>query len=66
MPYELHIDARLVAIFATTEQALAHAREALRERAETEVEILDAATKQAVMPASSRDWREHLAREVGF
>lgn len=66
MAYELHIDRRHVATFETTDKALEHARDLLRQNAESEVEILDSASRRAVMPASSASWREHLANEIGY
>jgi hypothetical protein len=66
MSYELHIDKKHVANFATLDEALTRARDAVRERPDCETEILDSETKQAVEPASSRRWRDELSNEVGY
>jgi hypothetical protein len=66
MPYELHIDRRHVATFATSDEALEHARAALKERPGCEPEILDSETKRAFEPAASRRWRDELANKIGY
>lgn len=64
MPYELHIDKTLARTCATLEEAQAHARGALLDRPDCEVEILDPVTKRAVEPASSTRWREELSDKM--
>ncbi len=66
MAFELHVDQRHVATFATLDEALARARETLLSNPDAEPEILDSETKRAVEPASSSRWREELSRKVGF
>jgi len=66
MAFELHVDRRHVATFASLDEALARAREMLLSNPDAEPEILDSETKRAVEPASSRRWREELSRKVGF
>ncbi len=66
MAYELHIDRRHVATFASLDEALMRAREMLLSQPDCEPEILDPETKRAVEPGSSRRWREELSQKVGF
>ncbi len=66
MAFELHIDRRHVASFPTLDEALARAREVMREQPDCEPEILDSETKRAVEPGSSRRWREELAHKIGY
>lgn len=66
MPYELHIGRRHLATFPTLDEALARAREVMREQPNAEPEILDSETKRAVDPGSSRQWREDLSNKIGY
>lgn len=64
MPCELHINKSHVATCATLEEAQTRAREILLDRPDWEVEILDPATKRAVVPASSTRWRDELSHKM--
>lgn len=66
MAFELHIDRKHIATFATLDDALARARDAVREKPDCETEILDSETRRAVEPASSRRWREELSHKIGY
>jgi hypothetical protein len=66
MPYELYIDKRLTGRFDSSEEALEHAREAVKSRSDCEPEIIDTATGRAFEPAASQRWRDDLANKVGF
>jgi hypothetical protein len=66
MPYELRIDGKPVETFDSEEEAMHHARNAMRTRPESEPEILDTATGKPVSPGASKAWRDDLARKVGF
>jgi len=66
MPFELHIDKSHVATCKTLEEAQTRARQAVIDRADCEVEILDPVTKRAVEPASSTRWRDELSHKIGY
>jgi hypothetical protein len=66
MPYELRMDGRSVQTFDTEEEAVAHAREAIQMRPDSEPEIWDMTTGQPVAPGASKAWRDELARKIGF
>ncbi len=66
MSYELHLDRQLVATYATLDEALTHARAAVRDNPDCDPEILDSETKRAVEPGASRRWREELSNKIGY
>ena len=66
MGYEVRIDRQLVASYPNSEAAVARVRLELRTRPNCEPEILDTTTGEPFAPASSRDWREQLAGEIGY
>jgi hypothetical protein len=66
MPYELRIDGHAVQTFDTEEEAVAHAREAMQKRLESEPEIFDTTTGRAAAPGASKPDRDALAAKVGF
>lgn len=66
MPYELRAKGRLVQTFDTEEEAVAGAREILLTQPDSELEIWDMTTGKPAAPAASKEWRDDLARKVGF
>jgi len=66
MPYTVRLDGKTVATFDTQEEAVARASAMLREDADKQPEVLDAATGQPVAPGASKGSRDDLARKVGF
>jgi hypothetical protein len=66
MAYELRLDANTVRRFETMEDALACARQRLRENPDAEPALRDSETGDPVAPGASRSWREHLSNEVGY
>lgn len=66
MRYELRMNGQSVQTFDTEEEAIAHAREAMRSQPESEPEILDTTTGKPIGPAADKASRDDLARKVGF
>jgi hypothetical protein len=66
MPYELRMGGQTVQIFETEEEAIAHAREAMQKRSESEPEIFDTNTGKPVTLGASKPDRDDLAAKVGF
>jgi hypothetical protein len=66
MPYELRMGGQAVQTFDTEEEAVAHAREAMQKRPESEPEIFDMTTGKPVAPGASKADRDNLATKVGF
>ena len=66
MPYELRMNGHAIQTFDTEEEAVAHAREAMQKRPESEPEIFDTAAGKPVAPGASKADRDDLATKVGF
>jgi len=66
MSYQVRIDGKTVASYATQEEALAHVRAAVAEDANREPEIVDSHTGRSVEPASTKRWRDDLSHKVGY
>jgi len=66
MGYELRIDGRLTAIYASPEHALDRVRVLMKSNCDLEPEVLDTRTGRAFEPAASIRWREELATKIGF
>ena len=66
MPYELRVPGRKPIAYDTEPEAVAAARQCLREDAEAEPEVIDLATGKPCAPGASAAWREELRRNVGF
>ncbi len=66
MPYELRVLGSSVATFETSDEALAHAREVIKDNPDAEPEIFDTATGEPLEPASSKASRDDLARKIGY
>ena len=66
MPFELRINKRTVAIFDSSDEALARARDEVKAQPDCEPEVLDAATGQAIAPGASMRSRDELAKKVGY
>jgi hypothetical protein len=66
MPFEVRIENQPVHIAQTEEEALRHAREAIRARPDCEPEIFDIRTGRPMEPAASKSARDTLANEIGY
>lgn len=66
MPYELRMPGRKPVTFETEPEAMAAARQCLREDLAAEPEVIDLATGKACAPGSTAAWREEFTQEVGF
>jgi hypothetical protein len=66
MPYELRAKGRPVQTFDTEEEAVAGARKILLTQPDSELEIWDMTTGKPAAPGASKEWRDDLARKVGF
>jgi hypothetical protein len=66
MPYEFRMDGKSVQTFDTEEEAVSHAKDAMRTRPESEPEIFDTVTGKPISPGASKAWRDDLASKVGF
>jgi hypothetical protein len=66
MSYELRKDGRVAGRFETSKEAEAHAREMLRENADSVIEVIDLTTGRPYGPAASAEDREAMARKIGF
>jgi hypothetical protein len=64
MPYELRMNGKTVQTFDTEEEAIAHAREVIKTRPDSEPEIWDTTTGKPAAPAASKEWRDDLARKM--
>lgn len=66
MPFIVRVGGKTLARYATENEALARAREIVRDDADQQPEILDADTGRAVAPGASAGSREDLAGKIGF
>lgn len=66
MAYELRLEGQASELFVTTEAALRRVRSIIRNQPDADPEIVDTRTGRAFEPAASKDWREELARKLGY
>jgi hypothetical protein len=66
VPYELRVLGSSIATFASSEEALAHARDVIKDNPDAEPEIFDTATGEPLEPAASKASREDLAKKIGY
>jgi hypothetical protein len=66
VPYERRMGGQTVQTFDTEEETVAHAREAMQKRPESEPEVFDATTGKLAAPGASKADRDDLAANVGF
>jgi hypothetical protein len=66
MPFMLRINGRDCGTFPTEDEAVARAREVVRDTPDAEPEIIDTETGRAAAPAASESRRDDLANKVGY
>lgn len=66
MPFIVRLDVKTLATCATEDEALARARDIVRENADKQPEVLDSRTGRGVAPGASARSRDHLAQKTGF
>jgi hypothetical protein len=66
MPFEVRIRGKTACVCESQEEAVEHAREAMKADPDCHAEILDSATGRSAAPAASRRSREDLAKKVGY
>ena len=66
MAYEFRVGGVSRAQFATQEEALEAAKQALLEDPNSDAEVIDLATGRAAAPGASKRWRDELRNKVGF
>lgn len=66
MSYQVRVNGKVAASYATQEEALAHVRAVVAENPDQEPEIVDSDTGRSVEPASTQRWRDDLSGKVGY
>ncbi len=66
MAYELRVGSVARESFPTEEEAIAAVRALILAEPDAEPEVFDLATGRPCAPGASRNWREELAKRVGF
>jgi hypothetical protein len=66
MRYEVRLNGKAIAAYATPEEALERVREMLQQDADLQLEIIDLETGRSYAPAASVPEGEELATKVGF
>jgi hypothetical protein len=66
MRYELRVNGRAIEFYDDPNDALDRVRILIKLDCNVEPEVIDTSTGRAFEPAASIDWREELAKKVGF
>jgi hypothetical protein len=66
MLYELRLNDRACALYASLEEALKDAKTAIMADPDSDPEIIDQRTGRAPLLCASKRWREEIAQRLGY